>query len=63
MLKAEKGLGLDFRRDDFKNSQLGARSFCILAVVGKWRLRSSVLAEKDSKMCLVQQFPLTVEDI
>lgn len=28
----------------------------------KWVLRSSVLVEKDSKMCLVQQFPHNVED-
>lgn len=35
MLKAEKGLDFYFWRDDFKNSQFGARSLCVLAVVGE----------------------------
>lgn len=33
-----------------------------MAGAGKWLLRSLVLAEKDSRMCLDQQFPLNVED-
>lgn len=56
-VKAEKGLGFYFWRHGFRSSQLGARSLCVLAVVGEMLSRSSVLAEKGSKMCLCQQFP------
>lgn len=38
-LRAGKSLDFYFWRDDFKNSQLGAGSLCVLAVVGEMAVK------------------------
>lgn len=46
-----------------RTANLEREAFAYWQLLGKWLLRSSVLAEKDSRIYLVQQFPLNGKDI
>lgn len=52
-----------FRRDDFKNSQLGAGCLCVLAVVEETAVKVFSPCRKDSRMYLVQQFCLNMRHL
>lgn len=56
-LKLRRGLAFIFGEMISGAANLEQGAFAYWPLLGKWLLRSSVLAEKDSKMCLVQQFP------
>lgn len=63
VLKLRRALTFTFGEVTSGTASLEQEAFAYWQLLGKWLLRSSVLAEKDSKMYLVQQFPLYAEDI
>lgn len=62
-LKLRRDLTFIFGEMTSRTASLEQEALAYWQLSGKWLLRSSVLAEKDSIMYLVQQFPLNVEDI